>query len=374
MKGQVIKFIRRKDFKFIKEIGQGGTGRAVLLEDETINERFVCKKYSPFYEGDKQLYFDNFKEEIKLLHLLHHRNIVRVFNYYLYPENFTGYILMEYINGSEISTYLANNPDQLNSIFTQVIDAFSHLEECGILHRDIRPENILISDNGIVKVIDFGFGKKIDFELDYDKSISLNWRYTLPSDFNESLYNFQTEIYFIGKLFEEIIVESNFQSFSYDEILKKMVQPNPSHRIDSFFEIKRGIISGEGQEFEFNLYEKGIYKNFADNLSEVFTKIDSNALYIADVETVILTLEQAYKNSMLEDYIKNNEAITSCFIKGSYRFYRNKNIISTLNLKNFISFLKSSSKEKQKVILNNIWQRLDIIPRIYQNDDDDLPF
>ena len=45
MQGKLIEFIRQKDYKFIEEIGQGGTGRTVLLEDEIINERFVCKKY-----------------------------------------------------------------------------------------------------------------------------------------------------------------------------------------------------------------------------------------------------------------------------------------------------------------------------------------
>lgn len=127
MQGKLIEFIRQKDYKFIEEIGQGGTGRTVLLEDEIINERFVCKKYSPFYDEHKQVFFGNFKDEIKLLHLLNHKNIVRVFNYYLYPEHYTGYILMEYIQGKNINEYLIENPDKLNEIFRQVISGFAHL-------------------------------------------------------------------------------------------------------------------------------------------------------------------------------------------------------------------------------------------------------
>lgn len=48
MENEIIKFIRQKDYKFIKEIGQGGFGKAVLLKDETIDSLFVCKKYAPY--------------------------------------------------------------------------------------------------------------------------------------------------------------------------------------------------------------------------------------------------------------------------------------------------------------------------------------
>lgn len=81
-KNTLIKFIKEKDYKFLQEIGQGGTGRTILIEDETINENFVCKKYSPFYEADKDTYYQYFKNEIKILYTLFHKNIVRVFNYF----------------------------------------------------------------------------------------------------------------------------------------------------------------------------------------------------------------------------------------------------------------------------------------------------
>src|SRR4051812_10002029 len=114
MKKELIEFLRSKDYKFIKNIGQGGTGKTVLLEDEIINEMFVCKKYSPYYEDHKESYFKNFIDEIRLLHLIYHKNIVRVFNYYLYPEKTTGYVLMEYIDGMHVGDYISENPDKIN--------------------------------------------------------------------------------------------------------------------------------------------------------------------------------------------------------------------------------------------------------------------
>lgn len=150
MENDVIEFLRKKDYKYVRDIGQGGTGRTILLLDEIIDEQFVCKKYSTYYEEDQKTYFQNFIEEIKLLHLLYHNNVVRVFNYYLYPKHTTGYILMEYIEGVTIELYLQRNPENINEIFIQTISGFLHLEQNDILHRDIRPENILVSNQGMV--------------------------------------------------------------------------------------------------------------------------------------------------------------------------------------------------------------------------------
>ncbi|HEY9860083.1 MAG TPA: protein kinase, partial [Candidatus Obscuribacterales bacterium] len=104
---EIINFLRRRDYKLLRELGQGACGKTVLLYDDQIEEHFVCKKYAPFSEDYREELFSNFVREIKLLHAIHHENIVRVFNYYLYPDSFTGYILMEFINGIEIDKYIS---------------------------------------------------------------------------------------------------------------------------------------------------------------------------------------------------------------------------------------------------------------------------
>jgi serine/threonine-protein kinase len=373
MDGKIIQFIRSKDYRFIKEIGQGGTGRTVLLEDEIINERFVCKKYSPFHIEHKKMFFDNFKEEIKVLHKLYHSNIVRVFNYYLYPDDFTGYILMEFIEGHNIDLFLKNNPDKLNDIFKQVIDGFVNLELCKILHRDIRPDNILISNDGLLKIIDFGFSKITDLDTDYNKSISLNWRYNPPKDFEKNIYDYKTEIYFVGKLFEEIITENNFQDFLYKDILKIMTKIDYDDRIDSFFEINRKLISENTFEINFTTVEKYIYQNFADSLINILSKIEYKAEYNTDVKIILTKLHDVYRNSLLEDNIQSVNLVAKCFLKGNFSYYKTQEFkVNTLH--EFWKFLNLSSKEAQKIILNNLWQRLDNILRESPKSDDDLPF
>jgi len=73
------------------------------------------------------------------------------------------------------------------------------------LHRDIRPANILVDNSGTVKIIDLGFGKQIRATKDFDKSLSLNWWCAVPKEFGLGLYDFSTEVYFVGKLFEDLI-------------------------------------------------------------------------------------------------------------------------------------------------------------------------
>jgi serine/threonine protein kinase len=374
MQDDIIKFVRTKDFKLIDDkLGQGSTGKTVLLEDQIINERFVCKKYSPLYPEHQPLFFEYFKDEIKLLHLLYHKNVVRVFNYYLYPKLSTGYILMEFIKGESISDYIKKNPDRLNDIFKQTINGFAHLEENKILHRDIRPSNILISEKGIVKIIDFGFGKKIEYSSDFDKSISLNWRYQPPNDFDHKVYDFTTEIYFIGKLFEEIIQDNVLQDFAYSTILDQMTNVDYKHRIKSFFEIERKIISGTAAEIEFSEYEMSAYQQFAEYISDVFQTFYPDTEYITDVEVVVNNLEKAYSNCMLEESIQNNNSVGRCFVKGQYT-YSKKAFLHVISFKDFLENLRSFPKDKQKVIINNLWQRLDNITRKNPVLEDDLPF
>src|SRR5262249_8044334 len=154
-------------------------------------EHFVCKKYMPNDEGERQQRFVNFVQEVKLLHRVHHDNIVRVFNYYLYPDRTMGFILMEHVDGTSIDEYAAKFPEQVNELFLQAISGFSYLERHRILHRDIRPANVMVRADGVLKIIDFGFGKRVERAEDFQKSISLNWWCSVPPEFDDELYDFR---------------------------------------------------------------------------------------------------------------------------------------------------------------------------------------
>lgn len=370
-KNNQIEFLRKKNYIFLDDIGQGGTGKTILIKDEIIDEVFVCKKYSPYYPEDKEIYFNYFLDEIKILHQVYHKNVVRVFNYYLYPEQLTGYILMEFVKGQNINEFILDNADKINDLFVQTIEGFAYLEENKILHRDIRPDNILVTSNGVIKIIDFGFGKTVDFD-NSENSISLNWRYPKPEEFAKNIYDTKSEIYFVGKLFEEILIEFENIDFKYFSIISKMISTYAG-RINSFFDIYREIVSQIYTEIEFSDSEKTTYREFAESLIDIISKIPYNTKYQRDILQIIKSLEDFYKNSILEEIVQNNNKLTSIFLDGNYSYYPKKPFkVNTLN--SMIRLLKSSSENRKKVILNNLWERFDKVERFYDSNDDDLPF
>lgn len=374
MKEKLIEFIRKRDYIFVKELGQGACGKTILLHDDMINEHFVCKKYSPYSESHRQELFSNFIREIKLLHQIHHQNVVRVFNYYLYPDQLTGYILMEFVDGSDIDEYLEHAPEKTNEIFLQSVDGFRYLETNNILHRDIRPQNLMVRGDGTVKIIDLGFGKRVQYPDDFDKSISLNWWCEPPEEFSNAIYDFRTEVYFVGKLFEKIIQEKGIDHFKYKGVLSRMCNRDPENRIQSFFDIEKEIQNDRFFEIDFSNEEMSCYRKIADYLQKHITKIEKVAKYIDDFDRIQTQLEDAYRSFMLEETVPDAVTITRCFVSGSY--YYKKVGFPVYTVREFLHLLKASTQEKKRIIMANLHTRLDSISRYTEKDIefDDVPF
>lgn len=374
MSDSFVQFIRKRDYRLVRELGQGACGRTVLLHDEVIDEDFVCKKYSPIADELKEALFKNFIQEIKLLHLLYHRNVVRVFNYFIYPDRLTGYIVMEYIRGTSVDDYLRDHPEDVNEVFLQTIDGFRYLEENRILHRDIRPMNLMVRDDGLVKIIDFGFGKQVLYEKDFDKSITLNWWCELPREFSEHKYDFATEVYFVGKLFEQMIIDFQIEHFSYPSLLSQMCQQNPQNRITSFAAVLRGIDTDKFTEINFDSDELEKYRDFSSHLHSSLVKIESGARYIDDIEKVQAQLTEAYKRCMLEESVPKATVLINSFLSGPY-YFNKKSVFPVWALKGFLDLLRSCSREKKNIVLANLQTKLDSVPRYEDTKvEDDIPF
>lgn len=376
MSDNVIEFVRKRNYLLVKELGQGACGKTVLLKDDVIDELFVCKKYSPYYEEHKQEFFSNFLREIKLLHDVYHQNVVRIFNYHIYPEKLTGYILMEYIDGTDLDDYAKENPEKLADVFNQTIRGFCHLETRNILHRDIRPMNLMVNKDGTVKIIDLGFGKRVEISDDFEKSISLNWWCEPPNEFATSNYNFGTEVYFVGKLFEKTIQNLAIEDFQYRSVLRKMCQAEPANRFSSFLDVEREILANKLAEIDFWGQELSNYRDFANALTKHVAKIENGTKYFDDHEKIISKLEATYRNLMLEDVAPNCAPILRCLLNGGFRFHKDGFKVSCL--KDFLSLLKSSNEEKRRIILANLQSRLDAIDRYetskFDAFDNDIPF
>lgn len=372
--GKLIEFNTKKQFKFIRTLGSGGTGDAHLFEDETTDMLFAIKKYAPKETNFIDENYIRFVEEIKILFKISHPNIVRIYNYYLYPEEKTGYLQMEYIDGVPINEFAPTIWDDKNweDIFLEVIAAFEYLELNNILHRDIRPANIMIDMNQTVKVIDFGFGKSLDNSDMNSNSVLLNWPVSsLPNEVLNNEYNHQTEIYFVGCLFKNLL-GNQIESFDFRHIIEKMVNTNPKDRYSSFNEISMRISQGIIGEINFTDEEKQIYVDFADSLERSISTHQDKLTPINNIDHILSNLEELLMHNALEHIIQENSDLINCFIINKFTYYNGVKI-RVKQVMNFYNFIRELAPSKQKIVLNNILGRLANI-EIKSEFDDDLPF
>lgn len=376
--GKILKFEAMKSFKYIKELGSGGTGNTHLFKDETTDMFFAIKKYEPAPQNIefKEELYNRFVDEIKILFKISHPNIVRIYDYYLYPISKVGYLQMEYIPGMPINQYEPTIFDRSwEEIFIETINTFKYLEENNVLHRDIRPENLLIDENQKLKLIDFGFGKisknSNDKENNNKNSVLLNWPVTeMPEEIKrDSEYNNKTEIYFVGKLYEHIIKDKNID-FKYQSIIDKMIEYSYNKRYNSFEDIYKDISKGIFNEIDFSNKDKGTYRNFADSLYNHIRAYKGTYQLKSNIEQIINDLGNVIKENSLEFYIQSNSKLIDCFISGSY-IYNPRTDIQLEIVTEFYNFFIKLPYDRQKNVLDNLHNRLNTIK---VERDDDLPF
>ncbi|MDF1756246.1 MAG: serine/threonine-protein kinase [Verrucomicrobiales bacterium] len=169
------------ELEVIGEIGMGGMGRVFLAKQKAL-DRKVALKILRFEAESDLVAKERFEREARALAEISHPNIVEIFNFG--ERDGHQFLLMEYIDGSSLSELLRQGPLELElalAMITQICDGVGHAHQLGILHRDIKPGNILISKDGTVKVADFGLAK----------SLSSRWGYSLT----ENDVGFGTPVY-----------------------------------------------------------------------------------------------------------------------------------------------------------------------------------
>ena len=380
--GDIIEFIKKKDYVMVnKNLGCGSFGKTVLLLDSAIDELFVAKKYEPENTVDKREFYNSFVQEIKIMHKLFHKNLVRIFNYYLYPDIYTGYILMEYIDGKSIDKYISEdnemfNSGALNKIFIQLLEAFNFLEQNGILHRDIRESNILIDRDGVVKIIDFGLGKITNFiNKSTDSKDGIINRYNMarhPNEFKDGRYTHKTEMFCIAELFERILIENKItkMEFKYFNILGKMTKPDEKDRYESFQKIIDSMNQKEFELMKINDTDKIIYQEFSNTILSKLVYYKGEKIFRKNIDGIIRELNLVVKENILEDFIQRNEKLISVFVNSAY-IYRDKIDIPYKTVTDFYNWFINISEEYQKLVVNNLVVKLS---KVKLEPDIDIPF
>ena len=380
--GDIVAFVKQKDYLMVNnDLGSGSFGQTVLLKDPFIDELFVAKKYEPYYESDRKEFFDSFLQEIKIMYKLNHRNVVRVFNYYPFESLYTGYILMEYIDGKRINEYLEDpslwakgvDPD---TIFSQLIDGFACIEERGIVHRDIREGNILITRDGVVKIIDFGLGKTFSPIDTSDDSmadiINRSGLDKLPNEYFEGKYDSQTDMFYLAELYNRLLRETQVDFlFSYDFVLQKMMEPKKENRYASFVEIKEAMAKKDFGNLEISQQDKSIYQEFSNAIMACLSCFKESRSFVTEIKEFKDNIHTVIQRNCFENIIQNPNDLVSVVVKGNYKYYPQREISCEV-VTAFGKGYDSLSDDWQRLALNNIIAKLSVVKIEYA--DDELPF
>lgn len=377
--GEIVSFFKQKDYVMIdNDLGAGSFGKTVVLQDPFIDELFVAKKYEPDDDEDQKEFYNSFLQEIKIMYKLYHKNVVRIFNYYPYESSYTGYIIMEYIDGKRIDKYLDDwvGVEVPDNLFVQLIDGFDYIEKQGILHRDIREGNILVTKDGVIKIIDFGLGKTfspIDTSKDSMNDIINRFGLDrLPNEYFEGKYDSRTDMFYLAELYNRLLAKTgNDITFSYSAILQKMMEQDRENRYASFSEIKEAMSTKAFSNLEISKDDKKIYQEFSNAIVSCLSCFKDNKTFVTDIKEFKDNIHAVIQRNCFENIVQNPNDLVSIVVKGNYKFYTQREIPCEV-VTEFEKWYNSLSEDLQRLVLNNIIAKLSVVKIEYI--DEELPF
>ncbi len=188
-------------------IGVGGMAKVYRCND-TIDDREVAIKILKDEYLNNDEFIRRFKNESKAIAMLSHPNIVKVYDVSF--GDMIQYIVMEYIDGITLKEYIEQQgiiewKDALH-LTTQILKALQHAHECGIVHRDIKPQNIMLLQDGTIKVTDFGIARFSDKATRTMTEHAIgSVHYIAPEQARGEVTDGKTDIYSIGVMLYEML-------------------------------------------------------------------------------------------------------------------------------------------------------------------------
>ena len=201
------------DCTIVRPLGSGGMGQ-VYLATSPDGTQYALKLLHPELEHRGADMKRRFLHEAEFLMTIRHRNLVEVFDAGEDPELGLCYILMEYMPGGSLGDMIAKNGrlpvDKAISYISQTADALSVAHKQGVIHRDIKPDNILFTADGVPKLTDLGvarfFDEAVDVKLTMDGHLLGTPAYMAPEQMMDSHHiDARADIYSLGVVLYEML-------------------------------------------------------------------------------------------------------------------------------------------------------------------------
>lgn len=149
-------------YRILSALGQGGMGEVYRVLDTRLQEEMALKLLKPEIAGNP-VFVQRFRSELKLARKITHRNVCRVFDFH--EEEGTPFITMEYVKGENLHSLIKRKGKlreaEAIGIAAQVVEGLAEAHDLGVVHRDLKPQNVQIEPGGRAKVMDFGVARSI---------------------------------------------------------------------------------------------------------------------------------------------------------------------------------------------------------------------
>ena len=230
VKGQKI----NDRYEIIRVIGEGGMANVYLATDTILDRKVAVKVLRGDLATDEK-FVRRFQREALSASSLNHPNIVEMYDVGEDDGNF--YIVMEYVEGKNLKQLVKRRTKlsipEVIDIMKQLTDGIAHAHDSFIIHRDIKPQNMLILDNGLVKITDFGIAVALNStQLTQTNSVMGSVHYLPPEQAAGKGATFKSDIYALGIMMYELVTgRLPFKGENAVEIaLKQLKEPIPSVR------------------------------------------------------------------------------------------------------------------------------------------------
>ena len=210
-------------YRLISSIENGDLAQVYLADDIRVRKQTVVKVFDgTSFETDE--FLEDFQNEMKNLSRSNHPNLVKILDWG-FGEN--QYVVTEFIAGGNLRAMLQRNEmlsiAQITFIVIEILKGVSYLHEKGMVHGDLKPENIIFDINGELKITDSGFGRL--YSRNYESTLASEHPYISPEQRSGEFTSPSTDVYAIAKIFTELIETKLLQ----EQVLLEVSKPESPH-------------------------------------------------------------------------------------------------------------------------------------------------
>ncbi len=218
-------------YKIIRSLGCGISGIVLLVEKDGKKYAMKVLRWSGESDNTPEK-LERFAREAEILMRIKNKHIVKIFEHNLNRPDENPYIIMEYVKGMPLTECLEKkmfNINQKISIIEQIAEGIECVHESGVLHRDIKPDNIIIADDITAKITDFGVSHVSDSCLTMDDEILGSPSYMSPESFDDiRKMDERSDIFSIGVLSYEMLTGfMPFEGESIYQVMEAIRKKNP---------------------------------------------------------------------------------------------------------------------------------------------------